>query len=205
MNTLRNPNQICPVRPVAGLLDVYVSRRSFFGRTWIFEEGAPLQYDTITGHLVGSVVSSTNPWYRLQPQIRAASFEVATVKGPSIAYDITLGLAFSQLDTQKRNTLEQLTVINDALFIAVDAKHNYWLLGETKGCQCTVNWQSGAFQGDSQFDLTAQCTDRQPPRVFSQEYIDTYLNPPPPEFCELTTAELCALTTDEICNDYTII
>lgn len=195
MDSIANINLDCQRPAAGGIVRVYVSQRSRFGRQWYFSQpDSPFQLAVITGHS-----GTNNVWFdALYTRTSDASLTSELSSIPSRSYNVQLQFNIPRWAIDSRNVAEQLYAANDAIFIAQDGLGQFWLVGEYSGCNIAYIEQTNQRTGASEIRITATCRQRTPVRQVSEAYVQAYVVNSAPCACDFTLTEIATYTLDEV-------
>lgn len=197
MNVFNNPDLGCNRAAVGGVTRIYLSQRSRFGVTWLFQRTtAPLQYGRIIGH-----TGPQNVWFDAGNFRKGTATLTSTESAPnSRQYDVTLNFQINEWDLTARSYAEQLFASRDMCFIVADNLGQYWMVGEYDGCDVQYTSNSGDFSGASEIVISATCRQRTPLRQVADSYVDQYINQDVPCLCDVSLVDFCTLGIDDLCT-----
>jgi len=178
-------NNACPAPSIGGIRELYVTDRKNTGRTWYYDETSTLQY----GEVVGS--SSDASWVRILTDLRSSEITQTLQRDPVRSYDIELNVRLRKTETQSRDAVERLAVIDTPVFIANDFYGQYCLVGEAEGCRIDSDTTIGAVGDASDITFIARCLQRSPIREVSATFVAEIL----------ARNALCPQLLDDLCSE----
>ena len=162
----------CTEFSVGGVNKLFIANRATI--TNVYYDASDNEFSTVL-----SLAPTTADWYEFSVNKEATSAEdVMNISLFGKSYSHKFSTTIIGLNTEKRDTLNQLTDSNNLIIIFQDANDNWWILGEDKGLRVDeFKSKTGSNPQDiNSYSLTLSNTTKYKMRAITESFVYSYID-----------------------------
>lgn len=194
-----SPLQDCDIATIGTIKRLWISDREYFGEHFYLSSTNQNQFGKVIGHS-----GDRNYWIELSIIHDNGYFTQNLTNEPAIYWNIELLYNISSQQFERRDLIESIINIKNAIYIVKDSNNKYFIIGEYGGSVHAVEANLSAESDNNLFAVTSKYIQRYPIREVDITYINEHVDPAQPlSLCDFDSWEdLCeeVETLEDLCN-----